>query len=131
VKEVTYLCLHILRLLLDVLDLLLNALAALSQQTCLVSEQVWLYSHLLVDEFQAPIYRHDGLCLVLLQQHWANLLVDVRIVVENVELLWLLMLLSSLNFSPLVHTFLTVEFSCCCDSSFWRASTAVESSVPH
>jgi hypothetical protein len=43
--------------------------------------------HLLLDEFQATVDRHDCLYLVLLQQHWADLLVDVRIVVEDVEFL--------------------------------------------
>jgi hypothetical protein len=45
------------------------------------------HSHLLVDKFEATIDRHDSLCLVLLQQHWPDLLVDVRIVVEYVEFL--------------------------------------------
>jgi hypothetical protein len=43
--------------------------------------------HLLVDEFQTPVDGHDCLSLVLLQQHGADLLVDVRIVVKDVELL--------------------------------------------
>lgn len=40
-----------------------------------------------VDELQAPVHGHDCLRLVLLQQHRANLLVDVCIVVEEIEFL--------------------------------------------
>jgi hypothetical protein len=44
-------------------------------------------SHLLLDELQTPIYGHNSLSLVLLQQHGADLLVDVRIVIKDVEFL--------------------------------------------
>ena len=47
-----------------------------------------LYAHLLVDEFQTSVDCHDSLGLVLLQKHRADLLVDVRIVVEEVEFLY-------------------------------------------
>ena len=45
------------------------------------------HSHLFVDELEATVDRHDCLCLVLLQQYWANLFIDVCIVVEDVKLL--------------------------------------------
>jgi hypothetical protein len=44
-------------------------------------------THLLVNELQTPIHSHHCLCLVLLQQHWTDLLVDVRFIVEDVEFL--------------------------------------------
>lgn len=53
------------------------------------------YAHFLVDEFQAPVHRHDSLGLILLQEHWPDLLVNVRIVVEEVEFL---VFLSALDF---------------------------------
>lgn len=51
--------------------------------------------HLFIDKLQSTIHCHDCLGLVLLQQYWADLLVYVRIVVEDVELLMIETLVSS------------------------------------
>jgi hypothetical protein len=45
------------------------------------------YLHLLVDKLQASVDCHDGFRLVLLQEHRTNLLVDVRLVIEDVKFL--------------------------------------------
>jgi hypothetical protein len=107
---VTYLNLELLALLLDALDLRLDSL------------------DLLLDEFQTAVHGHERLGLVLLQQHGADLLVDVCFVVEDVEFLHRRLSPNS-NLQTVYRTFLTVVFSCCCDSSLWRDSTAVPSSA--
>lgn len=66
---VPYLNLELLALILDGLDLRLEP------------------PDLLVDKLQTTIDGHERLCLVLLQQHRADLLVNVRFIVEEVEFL--------------------------------------------
>lgn len=69
VVRVPYLNLELLALVLDALDLRLES------------------PDLLLDELQTTVDGHERLCLVLLQQYGADLLVDVCFIVEKVELL--------------------------------------------
>lgn len=67
--EQTCLDLYFLALVLDALDLCLEAL------------------DFVLDEFQAAVDAHEGLCLFLLEEDRADLLVDGGIVGEKVEFL--------------------------------------------
>ena len=80
--------------------------------------------HLFINEFQPAIHSHDRFCLILLQQHRPDLFVDVRILVEFGELLHLSVRFEIFKLGEKCLTFWTLVFSCCWDSSFWRASTA-------
>jgi hypothetical protein len=86
-KQDSYLDFDLLTPLLDVLDLLLDPLAGCHQHQSPKPHNHMYISHFFGDEFQPPVDGHDGLGLVLLQQHRADLLVDVCVIVDEGELL--------------------------------------------
>jgi hypothetical protein len=82
--------------------------------------------HFLFYKGQPTINGQNSLVSVLLQEHWTNQLVDGGIIVQTSKLLGALDQSSgSVPLRSVSLTFWTPLFSCCCDSSFCRASTVV------
>jgi hypothetical protein len=75
----------LLALVLHALYLCLDALAEPSQYYDFFLQDA--FAHFLFDKLQPPVDGHDSFCLILLQEYRSDLLVDVRLVIEKVELL--------------------------------------------